>query len=123
MLGIKGPIPTLTAINAATLTIAAGGKVSIPLPSSHHTFLYLLDGRIKVNEQMEVEGYNMVVFANDGEGIQIEALENTRALLMSGEPIEEKIVAKGPFVMNTETEIMEAMRDYRMGKMGILIED
>ena len=123
LLGIKGPIPTLTAINAATLTIAAGGKVSIPLPSSHHTLLYLLDGRIKVNEQKEVEGFNMVVFAKDGKGIEIEALENTRALLMSGEPIGEKIVAQGPFVMNTETEIMEAMRDYRMGKMGILIED
>ena len=42
---------------------------------------------------------------------------------MSGEPIGEKIVTQGPFVMNTETEIMEAYRDYRIGKMGVLIED
>jgi quercetin 2,3-dioxygenase len=43
--------------------------------------------------------------------------------LMSGLPLSEKVVHHGPFVMNTETQILEAMRDYKMGKMGILIED
>ncbi|MBL7877835.1 MAG: pirin family protein, partial [Cyclobacteriaceae bacterium] len=43
--------------------------------------------------------------------------------LLSGEPLNEEVVSHGPFVMNTQTQIMEAMRDYQMGKMGILIED
>ena len=51
--------------------------------------------------------------------IRFEALEDTRALLMSGEPIGEPIVSYGPFVMNTEAEIREAFRDYRNGAMGL----
>jgi quercetin 2,3-dioxygenase len=44
-------------------------------------------------------------------------------LLLSGEPLNENVVSHGPFVMNTQTEILEAMRDYQMGKMGVLIEE
>lgn len=82
----------------------------------------MLDGSISIN-QTEVTGKNFIEFERDGEEITFEALEDTRALLMSGEPIGEEIVTHGPFVMNTETQIMEAYRDYRMGKMGVLIED
>ena len=46
-----------------------------------------------------------------------------RLFIASGKPIGEKIAANGPFVMNTETEVLQAMRDYQIGKMGILIED
>jgi hypothetical protein len=42
---------------------------------------------------------------------------------MTGKPLDEKVASYGPFVMNSQTEIMEAMRDYQMGKMGVLIED
>ena len=120
--GIKGPIPTLTPINSATIYAAPGGKLNIKLPPGHNAFLYLLDGMINVSGK-DVTGKNFIAFNNDGEEISLEAKEDTRALLMSGDPIGEEIVAQGPFVMNSETEIMEAYRDYRMGKMGILIED
>ena len=53
----------------------------------------------------------------------IEAKSDVQYLFLSGEPINEKVVQQGPFVMNSETEILEAMRDYQMGKMGVLIED
>ncbi|GAB3253058.1 pirin family protein [Larkinella harenae] len=123
LLGLKGPIPTFTPINAATLVFKTGGKIYLPLPSSHNAFLYLLDGKLRVGEQTDVKARYMVVPDNDGEGITIEALEDTRLLLMSGEPIGEKILAQGPFVLNNEIEVMEAYRDFRMGKMGVLIED
>ncbi|MCF6342525.1 MAG: hypothetical protein L3J31_06950 [Bacteroidales bacterium] len=55
--------------------------------------------------------------------MQVEGLENTHAILLAGEPIKEEVTAYGPFVMNTQSEIMEAMRDYQMGKMGVLIEE
>jgi len=48
---------------------------------------------------------------------------DTKVILLSGEPINEPLATYGPFVMNNQTEIMEAIRDYQMGKMGILIED
>jgi redox-sensitive bicupin YhaK (pirin superfamily) len=122
LFGIKGPIPTLSPINSATVYSKAGGKLFISLPKSHNTFLYLLDGVLKVGGK-EITGKNFIAFNNDADGMEIEAVEDTRCLLMSGEPIGEEIVAQGPFVMNTETEIMKAYSDYRMGKMGILIED
>jgi redox-sensitive bicupin YhaK (pirin superfamily) len=60
----------------------------------------------------------LFIFKNDGAGIDLEALEDTRVLLLSGEPLNEEVVSHGPFVMNTQTQIMEAMRDYQMEKWG-----
>lgn len=123
LMGIKGQMPTKTPVNAATLYLKKGANIAIPLPEDHSSFLYLLDGKINIAGYGLTEALHAVVFANDGEGITIEALEDTRILLMSGLPLQEKVVSHGPFVMNTETQILEAMRDYQKGKMGILIED
>ncbi len=123
VLGLKGPIPSHTKVNASTFEFRKGGKISIPLPASHNAFVYLLDGKLTVDGFGMVEGLNAVVFAKDGDGITLEALEDTRLLLVSGEPLGEKVVSHGPFVMNTETQILEAMRDYQLGRMGVLIEE
>lgn len=123
LLDMKGPIPSHTQVNAATLELKKGGRISIPLPVSHNALIYPLDGKITVEGFGLVEGLNAVLFKKDGEGITLEGLEDTRILLVSGEPLNEKVVSHGPFVMNTQTEILEAMRDYQLGKMGILIEE
>lgn len=123
LLGINGPVPSHTEVNAATLELKKGGKISIPLPAGHNAFIYLLDGQLIVGGFGLVDGLNVVLFNRDGEGISIEAVDDTRILLLSGKPLNEKVVAHGPFVMNSETQILEAMRDYQMGKMGVLIED
>lgn len=123
ILKVKGPAPSHTAVNAATLVFSKGGRISIPLPSSHNAFIYLLDGKLTVDGFGLVEGLHLVHFKNDGDGIAMEVLENTRVLMLSGEPLNEEVVSYGPFVMNTQTQIMEAMRDYQMGKMGVLIEE
>lgn len=122
VLGVKGPIPSHTEVNAATITLKKDGLLSIPLPIHHNAFLYLLDGKITVDGFGLAEGFHLVHFKNDGEGITFTALEDTRILLLSGKPLNEKVTSYGPFVMNTQTEIMEAMRDYQQGKMGVLIE-
>ncbi len=123
IMNVKGPIPPLSEVNAATLYFKKGGLISIPVPQAHNAFIYLLDGRLRVDTFGLVDGHYAAVFNNDGEGITLEALEDTRVLLMTGAPLNEKVVAHGPFVMNSDTQILEAMRDYKMGKMGILIED
>ena len=123
LLGLKGSIPSYTEVNAATLELKKDGKISLPIPATHNAFLYLLDGKISVDGFGLVDKLNAIVFKKDGEGITLEALEDTRALLMTGKPLDEKVASYGPFVMNNQTEIMEAMRDYQMGKMGVLIED
>ncbi|SHH96587.1 hypothetical protein SAMN04488109_6291 [Chryseolinea serpens] len=123
LLGVKGPIPSNTEVNASTLEVKKGGKISIALPANHSAFLYLLDGKLTLEGFGLVEGLNAVMLNRDGEGVTLEGLEDTRVLLMSGEPLDEEVVSYGPFVMNTQTQIMEAMRDYQKGKMGILIEE
>lgn len=123
LLGMKGPIPSHTEVNAATGMLHRGGKITIPIPENHNALLYLLDGELSVDGFGMVESRHVVLFKNDGEGIALEAREDTRILLLSGKPLNEKVVSHGPFVMNNETEILEAMRDYKMGKMGVLIEE
>ena len=61
-----------------------------------------------------------ITFNQDGNAIHIEAKNKSTLLVLSGEPINEKVAQYGPYVMNTQTEIMEAMRDFQQGKMGYL---
>jgi len=58
--------------------------------------------------------------ANDGETFDIEAIDNTTVLILSGKPINEPIAARGPFVMNSEEELTKAYEDFRNGKFGYL---
>ncbi|NNF57094.1 MAG: pirin family protein [Rhodothermaceae bacterium] len=120
--GTEGPVETHSPITALNLALHAGSAVTIPLPEDHHAFLYLLDGRARINDAQEVAGEHLVRFAPEGEAITVEASASTRALLMAGAPLNEPVVASGPFVMTSTTEILEAMRDYQQGKMGILVE-
>jgi redox-sensitive bicupin YhaK (pirin superfamily) len=122
LMGLKGPVPTATEVNSATLYADKGGKIRIDLPDNHEVFLYLLDGKINVEGYGLAEALHAVLFNKDGNSIEFEALENTRMLLMSGKPLNEPMASHGPFVMTNESELMMAMRDYQMGKMGILIE-
>jgi redox-sensitive bicupin YhaK (pirin superfamily) len=122
LFNIQGPVPTLSPINSAMIVAQRGGKTAVPFSEKHNAFLYVLDGRAKIDGR-EINRYNMVVFDNDGDGFEIEFLDDAKALFMSGEPIGEHIVAQGPFVVNEEIQIAQAYRDYRMGKMGILIEE
>lgn len=121
--GAKGPIPSLSPVMALRATFRKGAKQSFEIPESYNAYVYFLDGKVKVSGYGLVEGLNLVELNNDGDGIEIEALEDTRFIIMAGEPLNEEVVSYGPFVMNSTTQIMEAMRDYQMGKMGVLIEE
>lgn len=123
VLGVKGTIPSQAIVNAATLELKKGGKISIPTPTDHNAMIYLLDGKLSIEGFGQVEELHLVHFKNDGDAISLEALEDTRILFLTGVPLDEEVVSHGPFVMNTQTQIMEAMRDYQMGKMGVLIEE
>ena len=97
---------------------------SYSLPEGYSTMLYLIKGKISIKGYGPIEGKQLVVFDKDSSGnLTIESKESSQYIILTGAPIKEKIVQQGPFVMNSETEILEAMRDYQMGKMGILIED
>ena len=118
----KGLIKTQTAVNVFTLKAKESGSVEINIPEDHQSLVYLLDGEILINEStiLKKGEIQMVVFNKDGNLIKIEAKGTSNLLVLSGAPIKEKITQYGPYVMNTQTEIMEAMRDYQKGKMGYL---
>jgi redox-sensitive bicupin YhaK (pirin superfamily) len=118
--GTRGPIPTLTPITATTLELKTGNKVILPVVASHAAFLYLLDGKVEFGDGSTASGHHMILFAHDGDAIEFQAVSATRALFMSGEPLNEPIVARGPFVMNSEEEIRQAYRDYIAGYMGVV---
>lgn len=121
--GTTGPISTYTPMLVLRIDIKKGGKTIIPIPEDYNAFIYQLDGSLKINNEHITTVKDLSWLNNDGKSIEIEGIEDTRAILLAGEPINEKITTYGPFVMNTQTEIMEAMRDYQKGKMGVLIED
>lgn len=121
--GVKGPIKTLSDVNTFTATIRKGGKYFFNIPSSHNAFIYVMDGKLTVAGDGEVDAKYVAVFNNDGDGFELEATEDTRLFIGTGEPLNEPMVSHGPFVMNNQTELMEAFRDYQLGKMGVLIED
>lgn len=116
---LTGPANTHSPMTLLRGIIAKGTTETIPLPPSFNTLIYLLDGELEVNGQI-AKAKDMVIYKNDGDHIELKANENTRYIVLSGEPLNEPIVAQGPFVMNTEEEIMEAYRDTRQGKMGYL---
>lgn len=123
LFGLWGPAKTTGEVNAATLILKTGGRISVSLPSEHNALIYLLDGKLNTGGYGLVEAFHAAVFDKHGDRITLTAVENSRALLVSGKPLNEKVVSHGPFVMNTETQILEAIRDYQMGKMGMLIEE
>lgn len=118
----KGLIKTQTSVNVFTAKAMAGGKMCVDLPKTHQSLLYVLDGEILVNNEVVLKkgALQMVTFNQDGNTIEFEAKAESNVLILSGEPINEKIAQYGPYVMNTQTEIMEALRDYQQGKMGYL---
>tara|TARA_B110000090_G_scaffold86518_1_gene98364 strand:+ start:1934 stop:2803 length:870 start_codon:yes stop_codon:yes gene_type:complete len=120
--GQTGLIKTQTAVNVFTAIAEENGVFEIEIPQNHQSLIYVLEGTILVNDsEVLKKGENqMIVFNQDGNSIQFEAKTASTILILSGEPIREKVTQYGPYVMNTQTEILEAMRDYQQGKMGHL---
>ncbi|MEZ5009330.1 MAG: pirin family protein [Chitinophagales bacterium] len=117
---VNGAASTFTPLHLQNAKLNKGGVANFNLPAHFNTALLVVEGNIKVNGISEVKTDHMVLFENNGEDFQIEALEKATVLVLSGEPIHEPIAAQGPFVMNTRAEIMEAINDYNMGKFGYL---
>lgn len=119
--GVKGPAKTYSPQTLLRGEVKKGSAFSLNIPASYNTIIYLLDGVLEV-EGNKIGGRNLIWFENDGETISLKGMEETRFILLSGEPIGEKVNSYGPFVMNTSREIQDAIFDYQSGKMGELEE-
>ena len=117
-----GKIKTQTSVNVFMIEANGKGDLEIDIPTTHESCVYLLDGEVKINDEETLfKGESqMAVFNTDGNTIKIETAKKSKLIVVSGEPIKEKVAQYGPYVMNTQTELLEAMRDYQDGKMGHL---
>lgn len=97
----------------------AGTRFEQQLPDTHNAFIFVFRGSVSINGK-KVALDTMAILANDAgsDGVVIDADEDARFLLIAGKPLNEPIVQYGPFVMNTEQQIIDAMNDYRAGRLG-----
>ena len=91
-------------------------EFNFQLPSTHNSFIYLINGEIKIGEQThdKVKNSKLILLTN-GEKLRVLGLSKAKFLLISGKPIGEEIARGGPFVMNTKSEILQAVQDYHNG--------
>ena len=93
-----------------------GKQFDFELPSSHNTFIYLIEGQIKVgNENHKKLEDSTLILLKRGKNLSISSMTNSKFLIISGKPIGEQIAKGGPFVMNTKAEILQAVQDYHNG--------
>src|SRR6185295_15484576 len=117
----RGPARTFTPVNVFDVRLIAGQRVELAVPAGHRGGLVLLSGDVLVNDATPLAGQaQLALLGSAGSGIVVEARADSTLLLLSGEPIDEPVASYGPFVMNTEHELREAVEDYRAGRMGRL---
>ncbi|PRP95369.1 Quercetin 2,3-dioxygenase [Enhygromyxa salina] len=119
--GMTGPGESHTPITLFDLTLPEAGLASFEPPVGMTTLALILDGRAIAQDTTEVRAGELVVLDRDEPGaLTLSASEGARALVLSGAPLGEPVVAHGPFVMNTRAEISQAILDYQSGRMGEL---
>jgi len=117
--GVAGPAKTFSPVVVVDLKVKKGASTATTLPATHNTAILVINGSATINGQHAAE-HSFVLFEGEGEDISITAEEDTVLLLLSGEPINEPIGSYGPFVMNTQEEIVESIREFQSGKYGRL---
>ena len=115
--GQGAPVQSLIDIHLATVFMAAGGRLRVPIAPTRNIFLYVVRGNVAVAGEAAL-AHHLLEMNADGDTLAMAAAGDAVLLLGHAEPIGEPVVAHGPFVMNTRAEIREAMMDYQSGKFG-----
>lgn len=118
--GVNGPATTFTPVHLYNLKMKQGETVELSYPEGYTTALLAIEGSALLNGEARLPVNNLALFERDGETLRVAALEDGIFLLMSGEPLNEPIAQYGPFLMNTQAEIAQAIDDYQQGKFGYL---
>jgi redox-sensitive bicupin YhaK (pirin superfamily) len=114
--GAKGPANTYTPVNLWDLRLSEGQTVELDVPENYTTLLFNLKGGVKINNSATMTDAELAFFERKGITIILTALKDAHLLVMNGEPINEPIAGYGPFVMNTQEEIRQAIEDFNQGR-------
>ena len=115
----SGPASTYSPVNVWDGELKAEHLHHIHVPVDHNVLVVVLSGELQLNGTQHVQDSSIVMFAQDGEAdIQLQALKDSKFLVLTGQPLNEPIQGYGPFVMNTKDEIVQAFNDFNSGKFG-----
>ncbi|WP_298670993.1 pirin family protein [uncultured Sphingomonas sp.] len=114
--GVKGPAKTFTPINVWDLRLTRDADMTLSLPEGHTAMLVVLGGKLTVEGKQDVGEAEMLMLSREGSEVHLRADGDTTILVLTGEPIDEPVVGYGPFVMNTEAEIRQAIDDVNTGR-------
>jgi len=115
-LGVRAAIDTHTPITYHHWSLEAGAAIDVPIAASQQVIVYVFGGGVTIGGREIADGQLAVL--GDGDVVSLRAGAASELLLLAGTPLGEPVARYGPFVMNTEREIHQAIRDYQSGKMG-----
>ena len=116
--GNAGPAHTFSPMNVWDVRLAAGKSVALPQAEGWTTLLVVLAGTVMLNGETVLREKQMATLSTEGTDVVIEANNDAKLLLLAGQPIDEPVVGYGPFVMNSQQEIIQAIADFNSGKFG-----
>lgn len=116
-----GPASTHTPINVWDVRLKQDRNAALPIPEGHNSMFLVQSGSVTVDDE-RVDAGSLVSFELNGQpgSLKIDGNSESRLLMLTGEPIGEPVVGKGPFVMNTAEEITQAIGDFRAGLLGTI---
>jgi redox-sensitive bicupin YhaK (pirin superfamily) len=114
----QGPAHTFSPMNVWDVRLKSGKSVALPQPQGWTALLVVLAGTVMVNGEQVLREKQAATLSTEGTGVNIEANGDAKLLLLAGEPIDEPVVGYGPFVMNSQQEILQAIADFNSGKFG-----
>ncbi len=120
--GVKGPATTFSPVHLYNLKLKKGETLELDYPAGYTTAILAVEGSATFNGAETLPTDHLALFARDGEHITVNAIDDSVLLVMSGEPLNEPIAQYGPFLMNTQEEIAQAIHDYQSGKFGYLAD-
>jgi redox-sensitive bicupin YhaK (pirin superfamily) len=110
----------LAPINLWDVRLNRDADVTIDLPKGHNAMIAVLAGHVTINGEQPTGEAEIVRFERSGSNVCIRADGDSILLVLTGEPIDEPVIGHGPFVMNSETEIRQAIDDYNAGRFGTI---
>lgn len=115
--GIRGPARTFTPVNVWDVRLSGGESTRLAVPEGHTAIIVVLSGRVAVNGHM-LEQAQGARLERAGSGVTLQPESEAMLLVLTGEPLGEPVAGYGPFVMNSEAEIRQAIEDFNAGRFA-----